>query len=232
MKSGGRFNRILVYRRLAGVQQVSIDGAAFTSAGAGIYTPAAGMKFIRARLQGGGGAGGGSGPTTAAQMSFGTGGGAGGYAESVLISGLSGVAVTVGAGGVQSTNTVGGNGGDSSIGALVVAQGGIGGVKYGPTAPPLTAGWGNSAYVVGSTYLGVPGADGGVGFMTAVNFGFAGAGANSVMGKGSSQINGSGNGQAAQGYGGGGGGAMSQASAAAYAGGAGFDGLVIIEEYV
>jgi hypothetical protein len=89
------------------------------------WTKPTGLKAVRVRVIGGGGAGGWSTTTVASQGSAGGGGGGGEYAEAPIpaASLAATVAVTAGAAGVASA----GNGGASSFGAHVIANGGSGG---------------------------------------------------------------------------------------------------------
>lgn len=123
------FRNMNVYKRIAGVQNVSVNGGAFTTTGAGTFTvPNSGM--FKSRVWGAGGGSGGTGGNPSA-----SGGGAGGgYAEAVA-SATPGTAITItlGAGGTlgagsASTPTNGGAGGTSSVGAFAQATGGGGGV--------------------------------------------------------------------------------------------------------
>lgn len=94
------------------------------------YTPTAGMKYCIVELIGGGGAGGGAALiVTPGNVTVGGGGGAGEYARGVFSAATIGVsqAITVGVGGTPSPGLDGGNGGTSSIGALMSAAGGTGG---------------------------------------------------------------------------------------------------------
>src|SRR5690606_12165825 len=92
------------YGKLLNVQVFSTPGT-FT------YTPTAGTKSVVVEVVGAGGAGGGAQATTSGTVSVGGGGGSGGYAKGWIVSGFSGVTVTVGAGGVGVLGQAGGNGG-------------------------------------------------------------------------------------------------------------------------
>lgn len=118
------FSNIAVYRRIAGVQQVSINGAAYTTTGATTFPqPISGRAKARVWAAGGGNGG------SSGSGAYGGAGGGGGYSEGI-VTGLSGAtAVTVGAGGTAgaATPTAGGNGGSSSFGSFFTATGGGGG---------------------------------------------------------------------------------------------------------
>ncbi|WP_232450919.1 hypothetical protein [Burkholderia ubonensis] len=118
------FQNIVVYRRIAGVVNVSVNGGAFTTSGASSFTVPVSGRF-KPRVWGAGG-GGGSGVTSAAA----TGGGGGGYAEGVIIATPgSSQPITVGAGGAGGTGSGNGTaGGTSSVGSLISATGGGGGI--------------------------------------------------------------------------------------------------------
>ncbi|WP_258178886.1 hypothetical protein [Burkholderia multivorans] len=105
----GRLLRTTVYRILGGVQQVSVNGSAFTSTGAGTFNSLAQTSAIRAVLVGGGGGSAGV-PSTGAGQVAAAGGGAGGvYGEGWFTSGFSGgLPVTVGVGGAAGAVEVSG----------------------------------------------------------------------------------------------------------------------------
>lgn len=118
------FQNIAVYRRIGGVVNVSVNGGAFTTVGASSFVVPVSGRF-KARVWGAGG-GGGAGVTSAAA----TGGGGGGYAEGVFVATPgSSQPITVGAGGAGGTGSGNGvAGGSSSVGSLISATGGGGGV--------------------------------------------------------------------------------------------------------
>jgi hypothetical protein len=182
------------------------------------------LRAIKVKCQGGGGGGGGSGTNTGAAG----GGGGGAYAELFItdIVGLSSsVTVTRGSGGSGATagENVGGNGGSSSFGSLLVCGGGLGGqpptgtaiLPYGGTVTTP----GDFNLVGGEPAFRVPsGAAGGS------------LGGSSFLGFGASPRNtNAGAGNTAAGFGGGGGGGISAGTN--IAGGAGTNGIVIIELY-
>lgn len=213
----------------AGIDPSQLIGVQ-TLTGSGVFTPSPGTNRIRIKMIGGGGAGGGAPATTTGQCSGGTGGGSGAYVEAVLTSGFNGAAYTAGFPGVATLGGVGGDGGDSNFGP-VSADGGVGGVTYGPTSPPLVGGYGNTALATGG-YLNVPGRSGGNLIILNLAVGFSGAGADSQWGAGGGNANvGPSDGTPARGYGAGGAGASLVAGAAAQRGGAGGPGYIVIEEY-
>lgn len=132
-------------------QKWTWDGSSWRCAGAGSqiiiqvfnasgpYTPSPGLITAIVEAVGAGGGGGGAlgalngpPPTIEGWMVGGGGGSSGGYARSALPAALvlGGVMVTIGQGGAVGqpvANTTGGPGGSSSFGALVVANGGLGG---------------------------------------------------------------------------------------------------------
>lgn len=108
-----------------------INRQTFTSSGT--YTPHTGMQQCFVRLQAPGGGSGGVGAITASTNAGVSGSGAaGGYAERLLSSTQIGASqtVTIGAVGTAgaSTPTAGGQGGTTSLGALISATGGLGGL--------------------------------------------------------------------------------------------------------
>ncbi len=110
-----------VYQRVSGVQQVSVNGTAFTVTGATAFpAPVSGRAKVRAYGATGGG-GGSSGANSA-----GSAGGGGGYAEGIFTGLVTSTAILVGLGGSggSSVPTDGTNGGNSTFGSLMTAGGG------------------------------------------------------------------------------------------------------------
>lgn len=112
--------------------------AVLRSIATGTYTPTSGMKFCLVILTGGGGGGGGADNNAATAFFCGVGGGGGGGGTSIGLFTAATIgasqAVTVGAAGTagSATNgTAGGTGGNSTFGALLTANGGVGGVGSG-----------------------------------------------------------------------------------------------------
>jgi hypothetical protein len=200
------------------------------------------LRAIRVKCQAGGGSGGGCPGATSGQVTAGKSAAGGVYSESFItnILGLAAsVAVNVGAGGaVTPAPQVGLNGGDSSFGSLVVAQGG--GAGGGPdfTFPPNhpanptlgpTSGIGDLVLFGGSstaaTSLSTSWVQSGMGGGSQMSQPVPGIIAIQGVSNGS-------NGSSGRVYGGGGtGGANTQASNTARSGGAGAPGIVIIELY-
>ena len=198
----------------------------------GTYTPTLGTRKIKVRLCGGGAAGGGATVTTGAQVSFGSGGSSGSYAEGYF-TGISGpLAVVVGAGGNGVPGANGQPGGATSLGSLISANGGSAGGMFGPSAPPLVANVPPSGISITGAYLGAPSESATIGYVPSLSIGYSGQGANGKLGRGGPPQNTATTGAAGTGFGAGGGGAISFASqAVASAGGNGSPGIVIIEEY-
>ncbi|MFZ5104740.1 hypothetical protein ACOY5O_20020 [Enterobacter roggenkampii] len=218
---------------ILGISGRLLNVQTFTSSGT--YTPTAGMKYCIVEGIGGGGAGGGAPITASGNVGLGAGGHAGAYGKATFTIAYIGASqpVTVGAGGVTTTNA-GGDGGNSSLGSLVVFTGGKGGPSAGNTAPPLSAGNGNVPSVAssGANIIRGTGALSAIGIAVSVAVGFSGAGANSAYGAGGGAVNNTGNGVAAVGFGSGGSGAMALSSnATARPGGNGAPGFVVIYEY-
>lgn len=201
------------------------------------YTPTPGTNSIIIEVQGGGGGGGAVPATSSSQYAVAGGGASGSYAKSLLTSGFSGVAITVGAGGaggVAGLNN-GSQGGTSSFGALISCPGGFGGVSQAATA--------NGSVSFGQVTGSQVNASGGNifnGSSNTASLGFgnssggfvSGSGCSSNFGGGGRGVVGSSNpGVSAVSYGAGGGGAGNNASGSAQAGGNGAPGVVIIWEY-
>lgn len=204
----------------------------FSTVGSSVYTPTPGTTSIVVEVQGGGGAGGGAAATGAGAMSIGSGGTAGAYGLSRLTTGFSGQTVTVGAGGTPNSGTNGGNGGQSSFGAIITAPGGGGGIRVGP-ASPGTAGSGApaGASASGGNIRNTAGSPGGWAFSATATSQFGGIGGASPLGGGGTVTTTGATPGAASSFGSGGAGASQGASAGALAGGAGAQGIVTIWEY-
>lgn len=196
------------------------------------------LRAVKVKVQGGGGGGGSAATTGAGQMSIGGGGAGGGYAEAFILASdlAASEAVTVGAAGTGGTTGAGGAGGDSvfdTISGEVRGAGGGGGPRIAAATNGVSASTGGAGsggdlnidgqsvrckFLVGQTLMGM---DGGVshlgkrvGVSGASNVGIAGGGA-------------SGNS-----YGAGGGGGFNSASQGSTRnGGAGSQGIVIVELY-
>lgn len=142
------FQNIAVYQKISGVQNVSINGGAYTTTGASIFTVPPSGRYLAKVWGGGGGSGG-----TFAANSGSQGGAGGGYAEVMVTGATAGStpAVTVGAGGTFGTPnggspTAGTAGGTSSVGTVASATGGAGGIAAngGVAAGTATAGQGTT----------------------------------------------------------------------------------------
>lgn len=197
------------------------------------YVPSAGLVFALLKCQAGGAGGGGA--FGASDGTFhGHGGSGGGYAEKLVSAATIGASqpITIGAAGNGGAATNGGNGGDTSVGTLCVAKGGIGGGA-------------SSSAVFGNTSIGQsggtgdviqPGLGGGPGFYNAATNALppSGIGGSSRYGSGGAGVYagiGTGNGLNGTGHGTGGSGAYTANTASAATGGNGTPGLVEIIEF-
>jgi hypothetical protein len=201
------------------------------------------LRAIRVKCQAGGGSGGGCNTTVSGQVAAGKSAAGGVYSESFItnILGLAAsVAVTVGAGGAVTTAPqVGLNGGDSSFGALVTAQGGGAGgsqdFSFSPNHPAgttlgPTSGVGDFILFGGSsmaaTSVSSSWVESGMGGGSHMSQPVPGVVVIQGVGAGGS------NGSSGRKYGGGGtGGANTVTGTVARSGGAGAPGIVIIELY-
>jgi hypothetical protein len=223
---------------ISGLQQVLY----YTSSGTFTKATYPWLRAIRVRCQAGGGGGGGAAATGGSKNAAGGGGAGGVYAESFItdIAGLaSSITVTRGAGGAGGVagNNAGSTGGSSSFGSLVSANGGFGG---GPEAFGGSLIW-NSLDVQGPTIgtgdLVISGGSSQAGISLSFTAVVGSTGGDSFLGTATNAVktydNAEGyNGKSGMGFGSGGGGAInSQNNATARVGGAGANGIVIVELY-
>lgn len=213
-----------------------INVQVFASIGTSSYTPTAGTNSIKVRSLGGGASAGGTQATGAAQVAASGGAQAGAYGEAYFqISALTvPVTVTIGAGGAPAA--AGGNpgnaGGTTSFGTYLSCPGGSPSAGFAAAAPPFSSGGGSGGTgPAGANILGTPGSPGTSSCMLSTSAGFSGAGGSSPFGAGGVSRASTSAGAAAAGYGAGGGGALQSPSGAGLSGGAGGNGIIIIEEY-
>lgn len=200
------------------------------------WTKPTGLVASLVQVQASGASGGGAPTTGSGQASLGSGGGAGGYSESLILAGslAATVAVTVGAAAAGVSGANGNNGNTSSFGAHCVAAGGAAGIAR--TAGNIAYGIdGGAGGTVSAGDIQVPGEPGMPGWGDG-NLGFSGTGGSSRFGAGGrARITTTGSqsfvGNAGTGYGSGGGGAICSASAAAATGGASPTGIVVVTNF-
>jgi hypothetical protein len=208
-------------------------GAVRTYTANATWTRPAGLKAVKVRVQAAGAGGGGTVDTTGSGNACAGGGGGGEYAEGfILVASLgSSEIVTPGTGGAGGAagNNAGSVGGNASFGSLVTCTGGNGGTGSATSTGTLLNQGGTGGTGGTGGYMRVRGSAGGNGqVVTGVRLpnGFGGgAMLGAIVGQSTNAA-----GSAGQGYGGGGSGAIS-GGAIARAGGAGADGIVIVEEY-
>ncbi len=221
---------------LSGRRTLSVVKQIFTSSGT--YTPTAGMIFCIAEGVGSGG-GGGAAVGVVGSVYEGGGAGSGSYSRLLASAATIGVSqtVTIGAagnGGAAGSNS-GGAGSDVSLGALLVAKGGAGGL-FGSNAQVGAGGVGGVAGtgdLTGGGEAGFPGMYANGITMPAIP---PGAGGSSIFGGGapgpgytSGTVSAGNN---ATGFGSGGSGAVAPNVAANAAGGNGSKGVIFITEFV
>lgn len=204
----------------------------------GTYTPTAGMAHCLIQCVGGGGAGGGTPTASATTAAAGSGGGAGGFSQSYVTSATIGAsqAVTIGAAGAGASNAVGGNGGDTSVGSIVIAKGGTGGVAGTASATSNVAaiGAGSVGGVTGTGDLTFTGGAGEAALFLNAGGIASGRGGDSYFASGAisvSATNADGTSAAANTGGGGSGSSIYGVIGANKTGGNGGSGLVIIYDY-
>lgn len=203
----------------------------------GTYTPTAGTKKVVVTVVGGGGGGGGTFSTNASQNSVGSGGGGGAEAVGVFTTGFSGVAMVIGSAGVSAAASNGTDGGVTSFGTLLTAEGGKGGPRGIAITSGHTTGGSGGVVITGTAIIVKAGQDGGTGTVFSLGITLSGKGGDTGYGyggypSGTGTATGSGNaGNNGKDYGSGGSGAAGAISNAALSGGAGRPGVIIVEEY-
>jgi hypothetical protein len=208
----------------------------FTSSGTFSKADYSWLRAIRVKCQGAGGGGGGAATTGSSQIAVGGSGAGGAYAESFItdIAGLdASVTVTRGSGGAGGAagNNNASNGGSSSFGSLVSAGGGDGG--GGSSAGAVNSIPGNrEGSTTGTGDLVIPGGPNHVKGQVRTDFLVPSGSGGSFLGAGLNTFLAASEGVTGLLYGGGGtGGANTASQATARAGGAGGDGIVIVELY-
>lgn len=198
-----------------------------------------GLRAVRVRAVGGGGAGGGAATTGGGQSSAGHGGSGAGYSESFLLASdlAESETITVGAGGAGSSGATGATGEDSSFGSHVVAPGGIGGGVGGASSNTILA-TGTEGPAAGTGDLAHPGGVGGGSFRDPAQPRGGGGGSTAMTtsrrelaNPGASGVDGDDAGSSNYGCGGCGA-ANSPSQGTTRKGGAGADGIVIVELYL
>jgi hypothetical protein len=197
------------------------------------YTPTVGTKAIRVTVQGAGGGGAGSPATSAGQISAGSGGNSGGLAQSYLTNGFAGVPLVIGVGAaVSAPGGAGKNGGATTFGSLISAPGGAGGTITGPSGGiGIAVAQNNSPISTGGNIFNGSTGPGGDAFIFNGAVGRGGSGANSQFGSGPVGSQGPGGGGNATNFGCGGAGALTGSGGGAGYGGAGGNGVIVIEEF-
>ncbi|CAN7471681.1 hypothetical protein [Paraburkholderia hospita] len=234
MYGPGRLLRTSVYAIVSGQQQVSVNGGAFTTAGATTFVPLATTSTVIGEAQGGGAAGGGASGAGAGNVSMGAPGTSGSYGKSqwaVATIGASQV-ITVGAKGSGASGASGGNGGTSSIGTLLTSPGGVGGGPLNNQVPPSSNGNGSfSTASTGANLVSIRGASIQSSLAFSTSNASAGTGGGTPFGLGATGPGINTGGIAAVNYGTGGSGSVVNQSGGNSTGGNGMDGIIIITEY-
>lgn len=200
----------------------------FSTPGSSPYVPTPGTNRVNVTVQGGGGSGGPIAASASGQFFAAGGGGCGGNAVSNILSGFSGLTITVGGG----STAPGVSGGTSSFGSLLSATGGGSPATGSASAIAQVQTGGAGGVGSGGNVSNGGGASGGLGIAEAPGNLVSGFGAGSQFGAGgNSAFTSNSPGQSAASYGAGGGGACTIGNSGALAGGNGAGGVVIIAEY-
>lgn len=147
------------------------------------WTKAANENSVLFICTGGGGAGGGTSNTAAGELSAGAGGGAGGWAQIYKTAPAATYTLTVGAGGTGVSDATGNTGGNTTVGAILTCNGGVGGARIANTAGTTTA-VGGAGGTASSGDLNIVGRAGGYSWTNAAVLASAGAGASNPLGQG------------------------------------------------
>ncbi|MDZ7711714.1 MAG: hypothetical protein U5L06_00675 [Rhodovibrio sp.] len=222
------------------VQAANVQPIVTTFTSSTTWNRSPGRFGIEWEVVGGGGGGGGAGTTGSGQVSVGAGGGAGGYTRLVTDATTAGDsrAITIGSGGSGGSGANSGSaGGNTSVGILLQADGGSGGLSLlaASTLSATNGGTGGSVTTAGDVQC-----DGGAGSiairqtdMGAALTGFGGSIQPHGSGARGNAVFGGNDGGDGNGQGGGGSGAGNGPSqGSTRTGGAGTSGLVIVREYV
>lgn len=210
----------------------------FTTPGANTYTPTAGMSHCLVTSTGGGGGSGGADSDGTSRVATG-GGGAGATCIEMFTAAQIGASqtVTIGAAGTAGANTGtnGGNGGDTTFGALHTAGGGLGSAGLAGTSDDNVLAGGVGGTGTGGT-LNISGGAGGDGMsFGSGNYCLAGIGGASFWGgggRGAANIAGAAvQGTAGVAYGSGGGGSANGNQVAGVAGSDGAPGVCTVQEF-
>ena len=199
----------------------------------GTYTPHAKMVYCRIECVGGGGAGGGTATAGASTGSPAAGGGAGSYSLKIATAADIGAskAVTIGAAGAVGAAgfTIGGSGGDTSVGSLCIGKGGTGGGANNGSSQAT----GGAGGIAGTGDVTATGESGVSAAAIPSSTGISGAGGSSRFGGGGRGVFSatSSAGEAGTGFGSGGSGGQSFNAGGAVAGGAGTAGYVVVTEF-
>lgn len=207
----------------------------FPTAGTFSYTPDPSTVVAHVIIVGGGGGSAGVPSTGGAQVSAAGGGGGGACAQSYLTGAQSlvGTSIVVGAGGTAGASGLnnGGNGGQSSFGAITAA-GGSGAVATAAGSAPFIAGGGTGGISAGGNIVQLSGQFGKYGLVVSSGAGVGGQGGANGLGWPGVEGNSSGQpGIAGANNGTGGSGGCQGNSGGALAGAAGKQGIVMIFEY-
>ncbi|EOU7303960.1 hypothetical protein ACOKA8_003490, partial [Citrobacter freundii] len=220
--TGGAGWRNVSEGRLIGVVTITTSGT---------YTPTPGTKSIVVEVQGAGGAGGAAGIVSGANIAMGGGGSAGAYAVSRLISGFSGLPVTIGAKGSGRNQDYSGKSGGATSFGTITAAGGIGGQAIGAT-PPFVVSAVGGATASGGNIVNITGSSSLSGIALSASSATSGTGGSSPLGSGGGPRSVTIAGDNASGFGAGGSGAINRPGATGdLLGGDGSNGVVIVWEY-
>lgn len=235
----GKLSRVLIYTRVAGVQRVSINGAASTTTGATTYTPLPGLFFADIEAVGGGGAGGGSVNPTAGNVALGAPGSSGSYARAIILGATIGASqsVVVGVGGVGNSAAAGGSGTTTSLGSLLSCPGGGGGLSSaagGVAVPSLLGQTSATSSPTGGNLLSISGTPGGpsISMAATVVGSYGGQGGGSPLGSPTQFAGANTSGITATSYGSGGSGQAVLNGFGPATGANGGQGALIIREYI
>ena len=203
----------------------------------GTYTPTSGMIYCIVEMVGGGGGGGGTPTASGSTGAAGGAGGSGAYSRGIFSAATIGASqtITIGSGGTVAANTTGGNGGTTSLGVLMTAPGGTGGLVGNALGVSIVYVGAFGANPGTGGYINTGGVPGELGALLLGGNIVSGNGGSSILGAGGLGVTGTnaaGNAALANSGSGGSGSIVFAVTGTTQPGGLGGSGIVLITEFI